>query len=298
MRILLTGGTGLLGKKLRVALIEKGHEVKIIGRNQTKTTNYLWNIETGYIEPGAMEGIEVIIHLAGASIGEKKWTKRRKNEIIDSRVKSLNLLRKQADYKSLRKVISASGIGYYGYDRNDEILIENSISGDGFLADCCKKWESAAFEFKAQKNIDVCVLRTSMVLSNEGGALEKVIKPIKLNLGSGLGTGKQWTSWIHIDDIVEMYCNSLEDNYTGVINASSPEPLRNIDFIKTIAKAINKKIILPNVPSFFLKTLLGERAQLILGSLKVVPQKLEEMGFKFKYPDLDSAIKEIVSHSK
>jgi len=294
--ILLTGGTGLVGTALTDQLLANGHEVSHLSRkpgkdNRVKT--FLWDVHKRDIDERCIDGVDLIIHLAGAGIAEKRWTEERKKEIIDSRSKSIGLI-----YDLLRKkkhqvtsVISASAIGYYS-DRGDELLTEDSPPNTDFMARCCVEWEAAVDEGK-DLNLRIAKFRTGVVLANEG-PLKLMAQPVKLYVGAPLGNGKQWVPWIHWQDVVDMYLMAVEnDKFTGTYNMVSPNPVTNKELTKAIAKQLHKPLWAPNVPAFFLKLLLGEMSTIVLGSTKVSAQKIEDAGFKFKYPVIESALREI-----
>jgi len=292
--ILITGASGLIGSKLTRNLQAKGHQVSVLSRNPNKIKNvkaYYWNVDKNEIDKNCLFGIDTVIHLAGENIGESKWTEKRKKEIIDSRTNSIKLL-----YEAIEKtntpistIISASAIGYYG-NRGDEILDENSSAGVGFLSDCCIKWETAVDTgHKFCKRI--IKIRISLLLAENGGALPQLKKPIHYYLSSPMGTGKQWVSWIHMDDLQSLFIAALENEaYNGIYNASSPNPVTNYELTKSLAKVMNRPLLPINIPSFLLKVSMGEMSELILDSTRVSSQKIKDLGFKFKYVDLRKAL--------
>ncbi len=296
MKILVTGGTGLIGKPLTKKLIEQGHSVNILSRSKTKTSEasiFEWDYKTGYIEEGALLGVEAIIHLAGEGIAEERWTEKRKKEIIESRVSTLQLIEKHIDKTTLKILIGGSAIGYYGGDTGENENTEHSIVGNDFLAECTKVWENAEEQFAKKNNLKLVIVRTGVVLSLNGGALPKLLIPIKLNLGSALGSGLQWISWIHEEDLIDIFIESLDSNETSkIINGVSPNPERNSDFNKIAAKVLNKCFFLPNVPEFLLKIAFGEMAVVVLGSNKVKYSGRHE----FKYPTLKLALENLLKN--
>ncbi len=300
MNILITGASGLIGSRLIKNLLEKGHKVSVLSRQSSNfkgITAYNWDIEKQLIDLNAFDGIDTIIHLAGAGIADKRWTKQRKQEIVDSRVKSTQLLYRtiEAIKAPIKTFISASAVGYYG-DRDDEILYEESDSGTGFLADCCKQWEHAVDE-GLKFGIRVVKLRIGMVLSKQGGALSELARPVSFFVGAALGSGKQWMPWIHLTDLVSIFEKAIENpDYSGVFNASTPYPVTNYEFTKLLAKKLFRPVWPINVPEFILKTILGEMSAVILNSNRTSPQKLLDMGFRFRYQGLDTALAEIYSH--
>ncbi|MBT8317503.1 MAG: TIGR01777 family protein [Lutibacter sp.] len=297
--ILITGGTGLIGKQLTSSLQNKGHKVSILSRNTSKKPNvYQWSINDSYIENEAILNADYIIHLAGAGIADKRWTKTRKKELIDSRVDSTNLLfnKIQELNHNLKGFIAASGIGYYGATTSSTIYSEKDAPGNDFISKICKLWEKASLKFST---IDVrtVILRTGIVLSNKGGALPKIVKPIKLGFGAALGKGNQYMPWIHIDDLCNMYVEAIENNkIEGIYNAVSPSHVNNIELTNIIATYLKKKILLPNVPSFVFKILYGEMSKILLEGSRVSSKKVEKTGFKFKHSSTQDTIKNILTN--
>jgi uncharacterized protein (TIGR01777 family) len=293
--VLITGGSGLIGLALSQALVTKGYSVRHLSRTVNGTEQYStfkWNVLNSEIDPKAFENIDHIIHLAGENVGGKNWTKSQKTKILNSRVDSANLLANNfPTSQSLKSFISASGISYYGVVTSEQIFKENEPAGNDFLADVSVKWEKAAEQFNGIANRVVC-LRTPIVLAKKGGALDKMKKPMKFGLGSGLGSGKQYMPWVHIDDMVNAYIHCIENNTTkGSFNICADEHVNNNEFTKTLAKAMGKKVWLPNVPAFMLKLLFGEMANIILKGSRADNSKIKETGFKFKYNSLLEALK-------
>jgi hypothetical protein len=297
--ILVTGGTGLIGKHLCNLLSKKGHKVLILSRNSSNNPNvFKWDIENNYIDENAIKNIDFIIHLAGEGIADKRWTSNRKKLLIKSRVASANLLFKKVKElnPNLKGFISASGIGYYGAITSEEIFDENSASGNDFLSTICVQWEEASLQFNLL-NIRTVLLRTGVVLTKKGGALEKIIMPIKFGLGAALGSGEQYMPWIHIDDLCEMYLQAIENTkLKGIYNAVAPEHCTNNTLSKAIAKVLNKPFFLPNIPAFLLKIVLGKLSCILLEGSKVSSKKIEETGFKFQFSNLNDALKNLLNN--
>lgn len=287
MRILITGGTGLVGKRLTKMLIDKNYEVIILSRNPKEENEFKWSVAENYIDEKALINTDYIIHLAGAGIADKRWTEGRKKTIIDSRVLTTNLLFSKINELNinLKGFISASGIGYYGSVTSDKIFEETDKVGNDFLGKVCHKWENAAHQFST-KNIPVTILRTGIVLSKKGGALEKMKTPII----SPLGSGKQYIPWIHIDDLCTMYIKSIEDNLTGIFNAVAPEHHTSKSFSKALAKSIKRPFLGIGVPSFMLKLLFGEMAVLLLEGSRISAKKIEKNGYSFRFAKLSKAL--------
>ena len=298
--ILITGASGLIGTRLIKNLLERGHKISVLSRQSSGFKGikvYNWDVERQLIDLNAFEGIDTIIHLAGAGIADQRWTKQRKLEIVNSRVKSTQLLYQtiEAINAPIKTLISASAVGFYG-NRNDEILYENSEAGTGFLADCCKQWEEAVDQ-GLKSAIRVVKLRIGMVLSREGGALSELARPVNFFVGAPLGSGKQWMPWIHLTDLISIIENAIDNpDYSGTFNASTPYPVTNYEFTKILAKKLFRPVWPVNVPEFMLKTMLGEMSSVILSSNRTSPKKLMQMGFNFRYQVLDAALSEIYSH--
>ncbi|MEE9408628.1 MAG: TIGR01777 family oxidoreductase [Polaribacter sp.] len=287
-KILITGGTGLVGRKLTELLIAKNYEVVILSRNPQNKNEFKWDVSNNYIDENAFKNLTYIIHLAGAGIADKRWSNDRKKVIISSRVQTTNLLlEKVKQYKiKLKGFISASATGLYGAITSDKIFTEKDKPSHDFLSIVCEKWENAAFEFQ-QENIPVTILRTGIVLSKKGGALEKMRTPIV----SPLGSGKQYIPWIHIDDLCEMYIYAIENNLEGIYNAVAPEHHTSKSFSKELANAIKRPFISLGVPSFLLKILFGEMAVILLEGSRVSIKKIEKKGFSFRFSNLIIALK-------
>ncbi|MCL7754669.1 TIGR01777 family oxidoreductase [Polaribacter sp. Z022] len=286
-KILITGGTGLVGKKLTEMLVQRKHEVAILSRNPKNKNEFKWDISSNYIDENALKNTDYIIHLAGASIADKRWTKNRKQLIIDSRVESANLLfRKVRDLKiHLKGFISASAIGFYGTYTSSKIFIETDNSGNDFLAKVCKKWEAAALQFK-NDNTPTTILRTGIVLTKKGGALAKMNTPII----TPLGNGKQYISWIHIEDLCLMYIKAIEDNFHGIYNAIAPDYQTNSSFSKLLAKNNNKTYLRIGVPSILLKIMFGKMSIILLKGSRISAKKIEKNNYSFRFSKLQKAL--------
>ena len=296
MNVLITGGSGLIGKSLVKKLKERNHNVRILTRsNSNKTDEFQWNIDDKFIDDKAFENLDAIIHLAGANIS-KKWTDDYKKELFSSRIDAANLLKDYCIKNNIRlkSFISASGINYYGTFTSDRILDENSgIIKHDFLAKLCEEWENAADRCSDVADKIVC-LRTSMVLAKNGGGFPMLKKAVDFNVGSAVGTGKQWMNWIHTDDLVNMYRYALENpSVTGKINAVADEVPTNELFMKTLAK-VSEKFFLPiNVPAFMMKLIFGEMSSVILEGTRASNKKIKSLGFDFKYSELEKAFESL-----
>ncbi|RNL54956.1 TIGR01777 family oxidoreductase [Pedobacter jejuensis] len=296
-KILITGATGLVGSALKTKLLGMGYQVNTLSRKPEGENTYRWDVKKQEIDAACLNGVDAIIHLAGEPVADKKWTDERKKEIIDSRVKSTELLLrtvKESQSHNIKTFISASAVGYYG-DCGDEILSEESPNGIGFLADCCKLWEQSVNEAK-KLGLRVVKLRTGIALSKDGGALPQLDMPVRLFAGASIGTGKQWTPWIHNDDLVNMYVAALENiNMDGNYNACAPFPVTNIALTKAIAKELHRPFWPIKVPKAALDLLLGERVVAVLMSSNTSAQKLLDSGFKFKFTRVEEALADIYS---
>ena len=293
--VLITGGSGLVAKHLSNKLQEKGYSVLFLSRTAHKTSSiktFVWNYQEQTIDDGAFNNVDYIIHLAGANIGEKRWTNRRKQLIIDSRVKTGQLIYNKIDEqkKSLKAFITASAIGYYGAITTDKIFKETDLPAKDFLGNVCNQWEKIADKF-AEKGIRTVKIRTGVVLTEKDGALSKMITPVKLGIGSAIGSGKQYLPWIHIDDLCEIYIKAIEDKaMSGAYNAVAPDYVTNKDFTKILASVLDKPFCFPHVPAFLMKAMFGEMSDLLLKGSRVSSDKILKTGYKFHFPDLKSAL--------
>ena len=290
-KVLITGGTGLVGTQLQTVFKEKNIDVVILTRNPKNKNEFKWDIDTKYIDKKAFDNVTHIIHLAGAGIADKRWTNTRKKELINSRVASANLLFQEVKKHKIQldAFISASGIGYYGAVTSDKIFKENDPSEKDFIAEICVKWEKAAHQFK-QLNIPVTILRTGLVLTKLGGALPKMNTPLFL---TALGTGKQYMPWIHIDDLCNLYLKSVTDNhFIGTYNAVAPEHQTNKNFTEILSKVIHKAVIPLNAPTFILKIILGELSDILLKGSRVSSEKTAKV-YTFLFPDLKTTLHNI-----
>ena len=287
-RILITGGTGLVGKRLRQMLIDKNHDVIVLSRSPKSEHEFKWDISSNYIDEQALKNTDYLIHLTGAGIAEKRWTTKRKHEIIDSRVESTNLLFQKINLLkiNLKGFISASGIGYYGATTSELVFKETDKVGTDFLAYVCQKWEQAANQF-SKKNIPVTILRTGLVLSAKGGALAKMKTPII----SPLGSGKQYMPWIHIDDLCNLYIKSIEERLIGVFNAVAPEHHTNESFSKALANSLKRPYLGIGIPGFLLRFLFGKMAVILLKGSRISVKKIEnKTNFSFEFSTLSKAL--------
>ncbi|OFY24024.1 MAG: TIGR01777 family protein [Bacteroidetes bacterium GWF2_33_38] len=301
--VLLAGGTGLIGQALSKKLIKKGYDVAVLSRtnsNNSHIQSYMWNIDKNQIQDEAIETADFIVNLAGTNIGEKKWTTDRKNEIIASRVKSTNLIfEKIKDHdKKINAYISASAIGYYGAITSEKIHIETDHPSEDFLGTTCQKWEQSATQFD-EIGIRTVKIRTGVVLSANGGGLEKMITPIKLGIGSAIGSGNQYMPWIHVDDLCEIYVKAIEDSQmNGAYNAVAPDFSTNYEFTKTLAQVLGKPLWFPKVPELLMKFIFGEMAEIILKGSRVSSEKIQHAGFRFQFPNLENALRDLIEEKE
>jgi len=293
--ILITGGSGLIGTHLQTLLSENGYNVRILSSRQSNN-NFYWNIEKGEIDRNAIEGVDHIIHLAGTNISEKRWTSKQKQSILDSRIKSAKLLYDtiQSLEQKPKTYISASAIGYYGAITSEHVFSETDNPASDFLGTVCEKWEQAANCFE-NLGLRVVKLRTSVVLTKQGGVLEKLATPTRFGFGASIGTGKQYFPWIHIDDLCEMYLKAISNkSINGSYNAVAPQHCTNREFTKTVAKVLHRPIILPAIPSIILRIAFGEMADLLLKGSRVSCQKIIDSNFRFRFPTLELALKDLL----
>lgn len=298
--VLITGGTGMIGSALIARLKAKGYFIHVLSRSVPEEETegeqtFRWDPSNGQIDPAALEGVNGIVHLAGAGIADKRWTVSRKRVLLESRTKSAELLKTQMREVAggFRFFITASGSNYYSTERREHIFKESDDPGSDFLAQICVEWERAAFDNNPAQRI--CAIRTAMVLSASGGALEKLAAPVKWGLGAALGSGKQFNPWIHIDDLVGIYVKAIEDErMTGAYNAVADQYLTQREMTNAIASAYNKKIWLPNVPGWALRIVLGEMSNMLLKGSRLSNDKLLDLGYKFKYPRIDAALNDLI----
>jgi uncharacterized protein len=298
MRILITGASGLIGTALRKSFEKKGYEMLLASRGEPRAENDIqWNADAGFIDEDLprLEGIDAVIHLAGESISALRWTDEKKKSIRDSRVHGTRtMIETFARLEKKPKVfISASAIGFYG-DRGDEEMTETSSAGDTFLSEVSKEWESESRRAE-DMGIRTVLLRNGIVLSKEGGALATMMTPFKLGVGGVVGSGKQWMSWVSLDDVVGIVNYVLEnETLRGAVNVASPNPVTNEEFTRTFGEVLYRPTFLP-LPEFAVNLVFGEMGDaLLIDSTKVVPKRLLDAGYEFKYPDLKSALENAV----
>jgi uncharacterized protein len=302
MKILITGASGLIGKALQNSFEAKGHELLLASRREPKDEKHiLWNAETGFADEDRpkLEGLDAVIHLAGESVAGLRWTEEKKKAIRDSRVfGTRTMIEAFARLETKPKIfISGSAIGFYG-DRGDDELTETSPAGNTFLSETSKEWEAESRRAE-DMGIRTVLLRTGIVLSKDGGALATMLTPFKFGVGGVVGSGKQWMSWVSLDDVVNAINYALEnENLRGAVNVVSPNPVTNEEFTKTLGDVLYRPTFLP-LPEFAVNMIFGEMGDaLLLDSTRVRPKRLLDAGFEFEYPDLKAAIEHAVTESQ
>lgn len=294
--ILVTGGSGFIGMQLTKLLIANGYEVSWLTRkikSDIDIPQYLWNWENKTLEPEAIEKADVIIHLAGANVGGKRWNAKWKKEIYDSRIKSTEFLFEFISRHSnkLRVFIAASATGYYGCETSGKIFTESDLPGQDFLAKTCSDWENASNKFN-RPGIRTTIIRTGIVLSENSEAYKKICLPIRFGFGAAIGSGNQFFPWIHLDDLCNIYLKAISDEkLKGVYNAVVPEYITNTQLTKTIAKHFKKTIWLPNIPSFLIKIIFGEIADSLLNGSRISSEKIISTGFEFNFQNINHFLK-------
>ncbi|BDS15403.1 TIGR01777 family oxidoreductase [Aureispira anguillae] len=296
--VLITGGTGLLGKRISFLLEQKGYKIRHLSRSENLGADYpayQWNPLTQTIDLRAFDDIYGLIHLAGANIAAARWTSKQKKIILESRIQSSQLL-----VDSLQKiknkpavVVGCSAIGYYGNSSTTIPLSENSPQGNDFMSEVCQKWESSIAPIR-QLGIRTPIIRVGIVLSTQGGALQQLNKSYPFRLGTYFGNGQQYYSWIHLDDICQIFIKALEDkNMSGTYNGTSPFPATNKTIAHAIAQVYKQKTLILPIPRLVAQLLMGEMSAIVLNNTPVIPQALQELNYSFLFPDLDSALKDI-----
>jgi hypothetical protein len=300
MVILITGATGLVGSKISEDLRSQGHAVHYLTTRQsalkTESNNkgFLWNVKEMTIDAACVKGVDALIHLAGETVFQK-WTKEAKQRILHSRIDSTELLLRllQENDHQVKQVVTASAIGIYPDDQNGKALRENDIppTATNYLADVCIAWEKAGAKFQ-QLGLKHAVVRIGIVLSDKGGALDQMSKPVKLYAGAGFGNGKMWQSWVANDDLSGIFIHILNNTLEGIYNGVAPHPIRNRPMMEAIGKVLGKPLFLPNVPEFLMKLMLGEMSSIVLASQHASSEKIEEKGYAFEFPELEMALEE------
>lgn len=303
MKVLLTGATGFIGKHLVKALLDEGHDLVVLSRHPERVAHslgiplkaYAWQPERERPPAGALQGVDAVIHLAGEGVAEKRWSKEQKRKIYDSRVLGTRYLMQAITEMTGPKpaaVISASAIGYYG-SRGDEVVTETSPAGTGFLAEVCADWENEITKHE-KSGIRLARIRVGVVLGVEGGVLKKLLPLFKSGLAGPVGSGNQWMSWIHVQDLVHLFMEVLRNpNARGAFNGVAPFPVTNGEFSKSLGAAIHRPAFL-KAPAFALKLMLGEMSALVLEGQKVAPRAALDQGIHFRFPTVDSAFDDLL----
>jgi uncharacterized protein (TIGR01777 family) len=295
-KILIAGGTGFLGHHIYGFLKKEGRELAILSRGQMGQDIYHWDIKKHQIDERAFAGVETLINLSGAGLADHRWTNSYKKEIIDSRVDStkflVDTLKKNPNH-AVKTVISASAVGYYG-ENGSTWVDEMFRAREDFLGSVCAAWEKAALEFESL-GIRTVIIRIGFVLAADGGALPVMARPVRFFVGSPLGSGKQYLSWVHVDDICKIISFAIRNEKVhGIYNAASTKPVTNTELMKGIANVLHRPLWPVNVPSFLLKLLLGEKAAIVLDGQRVTNEKLRMTGFEFGYTDLSKALQNLL----
>ena len=298
-KVLITGASGLVGSRLTELLLSKKMEVVHVGRTKRNGSvpSFAWDVDKQQMDAKALAGVDTIVHLAGAGVADKRWTPTRKKEILDSRVQSTRLLYQilKEEKHSVKNIVSASAIGYYGFGLSDQLFTEECPPATDFLASVTTEWEKEVDAIR-ELEIRVVKIRIGIVLSNKGGALKEMARPIQFGVGAPLGTGQQVMSWIHIDDLCEMFCKAIQDrSLAGAYNGVAPNPVTNAELTKAIASILKKPLWLPNVPPFVLRLLVGEMADIVVNGSKVSAEKILATRFKFQYSQIDDALRNLLS---
>lgn len=292
-RILIGGGSGLIGSRLTELLTQKGYQVRHLGRSAKEGAirTFAWNIHKQTIDEHAFKGVTGVINLAGASINGKRWDEAYKKELIDSRIVSTRLIVDFLNSKqhNVTNFLSGSALGFYGFGSSSRWFRETDLPASDFMARLVSDWEHEASKVN-DPTIKVACVRTGIVMSGRGGPLVEMARPIRLFVGAPLGSGQQMVSWIHLDDLCRMFIHILENDLSGPYNGVAPEPASNEEITKAIAKAYDKPLWIPNIPSFLVRAILGEMSGAVLNGSMVSADKIRSTGFEFQYPTLQGAI--------
>lgn len=297
--VLITGGSGLVGKYLTSLLLSMGYKVSHLSRNVNqfgKVRVFRWDPEKGILDPAVFEGVDCIVHLAGANIGEKCWTKRRKKEIITSRVDTARLIYSVVTKNeiNIKTFVSASAVGYYGSCTSENIFKEEDAPATNFLGSTCRLWEEEADVFQ-NYGIRTVKIRTAVVLEKNDSALSKLMMPARFGFLVQTGNGNQYMPWIHIEDLCRIYLKAIDDqDMNGVYNAVSPQHVTHYEFIRTLGQVMKKPVIPVPLPGFILRSALGEMSDVILKGSRISSEKIIHSGYRFHYPQLEAALEAIV----
>jgi len=298
-KILITGGSGMIGSRLTSLLIEKGYEVAHLGRSKKDNgiKTFIWDPQRNEIEKGALLNVDVIIHLAGAGIADKRWDAKRKKEILLSRTQTTRLLKEALARENhhVSVFLSASGISYYGLVDPGRAFVESDPPAADFMAQVAAAWEKEVDEL-GMEGMRIVKIRTGVVLSRTGGALNKLAMPVKFYVGAPLGSGKQIVNWIHIDDLCRIYLQAIDDpGLQGPYNGVAPHPVTNEALTRMIAETLKRPLWMPRVPGFFVKLIAGEVAEVVLNGGKISAEKIENAGFDFQFKTIGAALEDLLN---
>lgn len=296
--VLITGASGLVGTRLTEMLLQRGHRVSHLGRKNKASSvpSYVWDVNKGIVDKQALDKVDVIIHLAGAGVAEQRWSSTRKREILESRTASSALLFKTlaSGNHQVKAIVSASAIGYYGIGTDENWKKESDPAGDDFLSRVVAAWEEEVGKIETL-GLRVVKIRIGIVLSASGGALIEMGRPVRWGLGAALGSGRQAVSWIHIDDLCEIFIKAaLDSQWSGAFNGVNPSPTTNAELTRKIASILHRPLWLPHVPGWFLRILVGEMADVVLGGSRVSAEKLLATGFSFHFLKLEDALSDLL----
>jgi hypothetical protein len=300
MKVLITGATGLIGKEIVSLCHDNDISVNYLTTSKQKietTDNYkgfYWNPKKGEIDGACIYGVDAIINLVGASVA-KRWTEAHKKEILASRIRSAQLLLKtlmENDHE-VKQMISASAIGIYQSSLTNYYEEDSHELNGSYLGNVVSQWENAIDEFE-KIGLNVCKIRIGLVLSDKGGALQEIAKPVKFGAGAALGSGNQWQSWIHVEDLAAIFMYILKNKISGVINGVAPNPVTNKEFTRTVARVLNRPLILPNLPRFLMKQILGAMHVILFSSQRVSSKKIEDLGYSFEFHHLEPALEDLL----
>lgn len=293
--VLIAGGTGFIGARLTEMLRQEGYSVRLLSRSPKGQDQFFWDPSKRELEIAAMQDLDFLVNLAGEGIADKRWTASRKKKLVESRVQGANLLHRKLEILNSRpKVyISASGIGYYGNSGEQSMQEDDLPTDEGFMVECCQKWEDAAGQM-SDLSIRTVIFRIGVVLGKEGGALAEILRPLRFGLGVYFGSGKAWWSWVHRDDVCKAIIWAMEHPETeGIYNLVAPVPVRSKDLVRSIVRARKQWALFLPAPAFLLRLIFGEMSAAILNSNRVASEKLTRSGFEFQWPELNAALRSI-----
>ena len=300
MKVLITGATGMIGQEIVKQCLAQDISVNYLTTSKHKIKasknfqGFYWNPSDNSIDQTCLEGVEAIINLVGASIS-KRWTDTYKKEILNSRTQTAQLLKQTVEEYNypVKQIISASAIGIYPSSLTNYYLENEKIISGSFLGKVVEAWEASVDTFNSV-GVEVCKIRIGLVLSNNGGALPEIVKPTKLGAGAAFGSGEQWQSWIHVEDLANIFLYALQNKLTGIYNGVAPNPVTNKELTKITARVLEKPLILPNIPKFAMRLALGEMHMLLFESQRVSADKIQEKGYDFKFSNLEPALRDLL----